>query len=43
MTGAFVCQQLKTFSAVALKAADGVLAGVIAAAVVDLTFIDICG
>lgn len=41
LTGAFVCQQLKAFSAVALKAADGVLAGVIAATVVDLAFINI--
>lgn len=43
LTGTFICQQLEAFSAVALKAADGVPAEVIATAVVKLALINICG
>lgn len=43
LAGTFICQQLESFSAVALEAADGVPAGVVAAAVVKLTLINICG
>lgn len=43
LAGTFICQQLESFSAVALKAADGVPAEVIATAVVKLTLINICG
>lgn len=43
LTRTFICQQLETFSAVALKAANGVPAEVFATAVVKLTLVDICG
>lgn len=43
LTRTLICQQLEAFSAVALEAADGVPAEVIATAVVKLTLIDICG
>lgn len=43
MTRTLIRQQLEAFSAVALEAADGVPAGVFAAAVVRLTLVDICG
>lgn len=41
LTRTFICQQLEAFSAVALKAADGVPAEVFTSAVVKLTLIDI--
>lgn len=43
LTRAFIRQQLEALSAVALEAANGVLAEVIAAAVVNLAFVNICG
>lgn len=43
LTGSFVRQQLEAFSAVALEAADGVPAEVVASAVVQLTLVDVCG
>lgn len=43
LTRAFICQQLEAFSAVTLKAANGVPAEVLAAAVVMLTLVNICG
>ena len=39
----FVCQQLEASSAVALKAANGVPAEVFAAAVANLTLVNVCG
>lgn len=41
LTRTLICQQLEAFSAVALKAADGVPAEVFAAAVVKLTLVNI--
>lgn len=41
LTRTFICQQLETFSAIALKAANGVPAEVFATAVMKLTLIDI--
>lgn len=43
LTRAFIRQQLEAFPAVALEAADGVAAEVLAAAVLQLTLVDICG
>lgn len=43
LTRAFVRQQLVAFSAVALKAANGVSAEVLAAAVLELTLVNIYG
>lgn len=43
LTEAFVTEQLKTFSAVTLEAADGVPAVVLAATIVKLALINICG
>lgn len=43
MTRTFICEQLEAFSAVALKATDGVSAEVFAAAILKLTLVNICG
>lgn len=43
LAGALVRQQLEAFPAVALEAADGVLAKVLAAAVLQLALVDVWG
>lgn len=43
LTWTFIRQQLEAFSAIALKAADGVSAEVITAAVLMLTLVNVCG